>query len=108
MIDQCCAEACKLLRRASNGEDLAKEKYEEKKQISLAPLCNRYLENGVGTKKASTAARDRGCIGRHIKPLLGKKKVRDVTRAHVKHFVQDIANGGRPQMRKPACMAEPL
>ncbi|MEQ8481770.1 MAG: tyrosine-type recombinase/integrase [Hoeflea sp.] len=92
-VDQARAEARKLLGRAVNGEDPAKEKQEEKKQITLAQLCDLYLENGVGTKKASTVATDHGRIERHIKPLLGRKKVRDVTRADVKRFLQDIASG---------------
>lgn len=91
--DQARAEARKLLGRAANGEDPAKEKQDEKKQITVAQLCDLYLENGVGTKKASTIATDRGRIRRHIKPLLGKKKVRDVTRADIKRFLQDVANG---------------
>lgn len=92
-VDQARAEARKLLGRAANGEDPAKEKQEVKKQLTVAQLCDLYLENGVGTKKASTIATDRGRIERHIKPLLGRKKVPDVTRADIKRFLQDVANG---------------
>lgn len=92
-VDQARGEARKLLGRAANGEDPAKEKQEEKKQITVAQLCDLYLENGVGTKKASTIATDLGRIERHIKPLLGRKKVPDVTRADIKRFLQDVANG---------------
>ena len=92
-IDQARAEAKKLLGRAANGEDPAKEKQDEKKQVTVAQLCDLYLESGVSTKKASTIATDRGRIERHIKPLLGKKKVPDVTRADIKRFLQDVANG---------------
>lgn len=92
-IDQARAEARKLLGRAANGDDPAKEKQDEKQQLTVAQLCDLYLEHGVGTKKASTIATDRGRIARHIKPLLGKKKVRDVSRADVKRFLQDVANG---------------
>lgn len=92
-VDQGRAEARKLLGRAANGEDPAKEKQDEKKQITVAQLCDLYLESGVGTKKASTIATDRGRIERHIKPLLGRKKVPDVTRADIKRFLQDVANG---------------
>lgn len=92
-VDQARAQARKLLGRAANGEDPAKEKQHEKKQITVSQLCDLYLENGVGTKKASTIATDLGRIERHIKPLLGRKKIRDVTRADVKRFIQDIANG---------------
>ena len=47
----------------------------------------------MATKKASTIITDKGRIERHIKPLLGKKKVSDVTRADIKRFMQDVANG---------------
>lgn len=92
-IDQARAEARKILGRAANGEDPAKEKQDEKKQITVSQLCDQYLEHGIGTKKESTIATDRGRIDRHIKPLLGKKKIPDVTRADIKRFLNDIANG---------------
>lgn len=92
-VEQARSEARKLLGRAANGEDPAKEKQDEKKQITVAQLCDLYLENGIGTKKASTIRTDRGRIERHIKPLLGRMKVPDVTRADIKRFLQDIANG---------------
>jgi hypothetical protein len=92
-VDQARAEARKILGRVATGEDPAKEKQDEKKQITVAELCKQYLEQGTGTKKASTIATDEGRIARHIVPLLGKKKVRDVTRADIKRFLQDVANG---------------
>ena len=51
--DQARVEARKLLGRAANGEDPAKEKQDAKKQITVAELCDVYLEQGVGTKKLS-------------------------------------------------------
>jgi len=92
-LEQARAEARKILGRAANGEDPAKEKQDEKKQITVAQLCDLYLQNGVGTKKPSTIATDKGRIERHIKPLLGRKKVPAVTRADIKRFLQDVANG---------------
>lgn len=92
-VEQARTEARKLLGRAANGEDPAKEKQDEQRQINVAQLCDLYLENGVGTKKSSTIATDRGRIERHIKPLLGKKKVPAVTRADIKRFLQDVSNG---------------
>ncbi|MCP4101202.1 MAG: integrase arm-type DNA-binding domain-containing protein, partial [Lentisphaerae bacterium] len=92
-VDQARIEARKILGRVANGEDPAKEKQDTKKQITVAELCDLYLEQGTGTKKASTIATDEGRIERHIKPLLGKKKVPDVTRADIKRFLQDVANG---------------
>lgn len=92
-VDQARVEARKILGRAANGEDPANEKQEKRKQITVAQLCDQYLEDGIGTKKESTIATDRGRIERHIKPLLGKKKVPDVTRADINRFLNDVANG---------------
>ena len=92
-VDEARAEARKLLGRAANGEDPAQEKQEARRQITVSELCSLYLEQGTGSKKASTIATDKGRIERHIKPLLGKKKISDVTRSDIKRFLQDIANG---------------
>lgn len=92
-VDQARTEARKLLGRVANGQDPAKDKQEAMKQLTVSELCDLYFDQGVATKKASTMATDRGRIERHIKPLLGKKKVPDVSRADIKRFLQDVANG---------------
>lgn len=92
-VEEARQQARKLLGRAANGEDPAKEKQDEKKHITVSQLCDLYLEQGIATKKPSTIATDKGRIARHIKPLLGKKKVPHVTRADIKRFMQDVANG---------------
>jgi integrase len=90
------------LVRVHRGEDPAALKAEAKAAKTLAELCDVYLadaergnvisKRGV-PKKASTLAVDRGRIARHIKPLLGKKFVRDVTKADVERFLRDVAGG---------------
>lgn len=92
-VDQARAEARRILGHVANGADPAQEKQDAKKQITVSELCDLYLEHGTGTKKPSTIATDRGRIERHIKPLLGNKKVPDVMRADIKRFLQDVANG---------------
>lgn len=92
-IEEARTQARKLLGQAAHGEDPAKEKQELKKQITVSELCALYLEQGIGEKKASTIATDRGRIERHIKPLLGKKKVPEVGRADIKKFLHDVAQG---------------
>jgi integrase len=92
-VEMARSEAKQILGRAANGEDPALEKQDLKKRLSVAELCDQYLQHGCGTKKASTLATDKGRIERHIKPLIGRKKVQDITRADVKKFLQDIAQG---------------
>jgi integrase len=92
-VDAARAEARKIIGRAANGEDPAQEKQDLKRRLSVAELCDRYLAHGCATKKESTLISDRGRIERHIKPLLGRRKVQDVTRADIKKFLQDVAQG---------------
>ena len=92
-VDTARSEAKKILGRAANGQDPAQEKQQLKKRISVAELCDQYILHGCATKKDSTLGTDRGRIERHIKPLLGRTKVQDLTRADVKKFLQDIAQG---------------
>jgi integrase len=91
--DEARSTAKQILGLAANGADPALEKQNKRKQITVAELCDRYLAEGCGTKKSSTLDTDRGRIERHIKPLLGRKKVADVTRADIKRFLQNVAEG---------------
>ena len=91
--DQARKRASQILGLVAHGEDPAQAKQEEKNVLTVAQLCDRYLEHGAATKKASTLATDRGRIERHIKPLLGRMRVPDVKRADVSRFLQDVAAG---------------
>lgn len=78
------------------------ERKSRRSSITLSELCDQYLnvvERGVVVgrsrrpKKVSTIEIDRGRIERHIKPLLGSKRVIDLTRADVVKFVRDVTAG---------------
>lgn len=95
--DKARTQAERLRGDVKYGRDPATEKRrridEERNAITIAELCDRYLEDGCASKKASTIATDRGRIERHIKPLLGRKKVRDLTSNDVRRFLRDVAAG---------------
>ena len=95
-------EAMRILTEVVSGQDLASIRDEEKAALTMAQLCDRYLDDAQAgkiltkfgnPKKASTLETDSGRIERHIKPLLGKKLVRDVTPQDVKRFMHDVAIG---------------
>lgn len=86
-------EAVRLLAEVARGLDPAGQKKQFAEIPTVSALCDQYLKDGVGTKKASTLATDVGRIERHIKPLLGRKKVTEVTRNDIVKFQTDIANG---------------
>ena len=91
--DTARAEAKKILGAVAKGEDPAEEKTIKRNDVTVAQLCDVYLEKGVATKKASTVQMDKARIERHVKPLLGNRKVRQITRRDMEQFMLDVASG---------------
>ena len=99
-------EARKLAKEklavVAKGDDPAEERTEQRKAMTVAELCKAYLvaaEKGMilgkrgRAKKDSTLYVDKGRIERHILPLLGNKKVRDLTTPDITRFMRDVAAG---------------
>lgn len=92
----------KLLARAAIGEDPAEEKAEARRDLTVAELCDSFIEAVEAgdvlprhgrKRKPKTIATDKGRIRRHIKPLLGARKLAGITTADVQRMQTDIANG---------------
>jgi integrase len=86
-------EAKAIIRNAELGHDHAAEKAKSRAELTFDQVCDLYLKEGCETKKASTLATDRGRIERHIKPLLGRKRIGEITRTDVEKFMRDVASG---------------
>ena len=94
--------ALQILGDVLKGEDPAEERATRRKSMTVSDLCERYmLAAGKGLilgkrrqpKKPSTITQDRARIDRHIVPVLGKKLVRDLSRADVARFIRDVTLG---------------
>ena len=103
--------AIAILGAVVKGDDPAEERATGRKSITVRELCDRYLaaaERGLIMgkrglpKKASTIYVDRGRIARHIKPLLGGKRVRDLAAADINRFIRDVADGKTAIVEKTA------
>jgi integrase len=92
-VEKARAAASKIIAGAELGKDHAAELAKARAEMNVAQLCDLYLSEGCETKKASTLATDRGRIERHIKPLLGKKRLSEVTRTDIERFMRDVASG---------------
>ena len=92
-VDQARKAAAEVLAKARLGEDVAETKAKQRAEMTVAQLCNEYLEDGCDHKKASTLLSDRGRIERHIKPLLGTKRIGQVKRGDIERFMRDVAKG---------------
>ncbi len=84
------------------GEDPLLERQTRRGSITISELCDDYVkaaEKGLiigrngKPKKMSTLDTDKGRIERHIKPLLGKKLVIEMSRADVAKFIRDVTAG---------------
>jgi integrase len=93
-------EALQLLGDVVRGNDPGALRAADRKAATMEELCDLYLAEGVATKKQTTVRNDRSRIERHIKPLLGHRKIREATRADVERFQRDVAAGRTAGDRK--------
>ena len=101
-VETARTEAKRILGEVASGGDPAAKRAANRDALTVSELCDLYLAaadkgliNGKRgrAKKASTLATDRGRIVRHIKPLLGRHKVIDLTPADCARFMRDVAAG---------------
>lgn len=90
------------LGQVAEGNDPADERHNQKAALTVSQLCDNYMDaalkglvlgRGGTAKKPSTLETDRGRIERHIKPLIGMRKVHDVDRPAIEELKNSIASG---------------
>ncbi|RWC39566.1 MAG: DUF4102 domain-containing protein [Mesorhizobium sp.] len=95
-------EAKVLLGQVARGGNPAEERKLDREAITVKELCTRYLEdlrNGFvlgkrgRPKKPTTISTDVGRIERHIVPLLGRRRVRDLAKSDITQAMKDIMAG---------------
>jgi integrase len=90
-------EAQRLIGRVAMGDDPATEKQSRSTEaFTVARLIELYLAEGPATKpekRASSWSVDASCLNRHVRPLVGGRLVRDLTRADVGRLVRDVREG---------------
>jgi integrase len=95
-------EAKVQLGRVAQGDNPAEERQLDHKAITVKELCDLYftdlkagliLGKGGRPKKASTIVTDTGRINRHIVPLIGPRRVKDLVKADINKVLKDIMAG---------------
>ena len=95
-------EAKAQLGRVAQGDNPAEERQLDHKAITVKELCDLYfndlkaglvLGKGGRPKKATTIVTDTGRIYRHIVPLLGTRRVKDLVKADINKILKDIMAG---------------
>jgi len=95
-------EAKVQLGRVAQGDNPAEERQLDHKAITVKELCTLYLNDlnaglilgkGGRPKKPTTIVTDTGRIERHIIPLLGTRRVKDLTKTDINKVLKDIMAG---------------
>ena len=95
-------EAKVQLGRVAQGDNPAEERQLDHNAITVKELCTLYLDDlnaglilgkGGRPKKPTTIVTDTGRIERHIIPLLGTRRVKDLTKADINKVLKDIMAG---------------
>jgi integrase len=95
-------EAKIQLGRVAQGDNPAEERQLDNKAVTVKELCELYLKDfeaglllgkGGRPKKATTMVTDTGRINRHIVPLIGTRRVKDLVKADVNKVLKDIIAG---------------
>lgn len=95
-------EAKALIGRVAHGDDPAEERQKDRTALTVKELCEQYIADmeagvilgkGGRPKKETTIATDVGRIRRHIIPLLGTRRVRDILKPDMNNLMKDIIVG---------------
>jgi hypothetical protein len=95
--DTARTEAKRLLGLVASGEDPLSVGRRSEGHVS--ELSDLYFAEGATHKKPSTLKADRARIVHHIKPLLGRRRVDQLTRADIERLMVEVGPGP-PSQRK--------
>jgi integrase len=110
-VDEARIEAKVHLAAVAKGGNPAEDRATRRQGVTVRELVDRYwkaaekgliLGKGGGPKKPGTLYRDKSRVDCHILPLLGTRKVADLTRADVTRFMRDVAAGKTAKVEKTA------
>lgn len=95
-------EAKVQLGRVAKGDNPSEERQLDHQAITVKELCGLYIADlnaglilgkGGRPKKTSTIVVDKGRIERHIIPLIGSRRVKDLTKTDINKVLKDIIAG---------------
>jgi integrase len=91
------AEAIRILRAVTLGEDPASERYALQSGATMSEMLDQYvsdMQSGkINGKKFSTIKSDKSRIETHIRPNLGKFRVAAITQAQVEDLMNKCSPG---------------
>lgn len=98
--DQARAMAAKMLAENAQGADPAAQAKAYREAWTVADLAKFFRDEVLPTKRASTRGAYASQIDRFIVPLLGRRKVKEVTTADVTQFHRKVSASGQTQANR--------
>lgn len=107
-VEQARVEAKKRLGDVARGDDPIETRDAARAAPTVADVCDWYLEEAESGRllgrrrrpiKMSTLRMDRSRIERHIKPLIGTRKVKSLAPPDIAAFQADVAQGKSSRSR---------
>jgi len=98
--EQARALALQKLAAVAQGSDPASERKAARAAMTVADLCDLYVEERLATRKASSVASARADIENHIKPLLGRERAAAITAEDVDRLLLAVAAGKTAKQAK--------
>jgi hypothetical protein len=98
--DEARKQALRLLSEIVAGSDPAAKREKERKAATVGELADLFMAEGCSTQKPGTVALHRGHVQNHIKPLLGARRLDQVSRADVERFQAAVRDGKTAVDRK--------
>ncbi len=96
-------EARKLAKEKLAGiclnKDPAQERADDKKVMTVAELCDWYMDKGIGHKKPKTIQDNASTIKNHIKPLIGNMPIKSVNCGVLEDLLTDIKVGQKTKSK---------
>ncbi len=100
--DEARTSAKQALDLVEDGEDPSAERKAQRHAKTFDHLIQDYLQSDAWTKKSLSAQLiDQGRIDRHLRPLLGKRPIADISRRDMEKVFRDIRDG-RTAMNAPS------
>ena len=88
--DQAREQALIWLSDIARGIDPTAESRKKRTEPTIGDLASQYLEEITTLKKTSTQQTEQSVVKRHLLPLIGRKRVSEVTRRDVRKMMMDI------------------
>ena len=91
--DQAREEALQFLSQLGRGIDPTSEKKARRAQGLISDLIAQYIEEGMSHKKPGTREAEVASLNRHVIPLLGRRRIGEITRRDIQKFMSDVESG---------------